>query len=99
VLDRRRLEKTLNEPLANDSDTPGLRSAVQNEACTHLLAVPTIKSCPIARIARISNMVKFHSRLHTTAHKAVDEGRGLEKFGARPVLDRRCPEVAPWEHP
>ena len=99
VLDRRRLEKTPNAPFANDSYTPGLRSAVQNKASAHLLALPAITSCPIALIARISNMVKCHSRLHTTAHGAVDEDWWLEKAGARPVLDRRCPEVTPRDHP
>jgi len=86
-------------PFANDSDTPGLRSAVQNKAIAHLLALPAITSCPIALIARISNMVKCHSRLHTTAQGAVDEDWRLEKAGARPVLDRRCPEVAPQDNP
>ena len=90
MLDRRRLEKTSNAPFANDSYTPGLRSAVQNKASAHLLALPAITSCLIALIAHISNnMVKCHSRLHTTAHGAVDEDWRLEKAGARPVLDRR----------
>ena len=44
VLDRRRLEKTPNAPFANDSDTLGLRSAVQNKASAHLLALPAITS-------------------------------------------------------
>ena len=57
-----------------------------------------IISCPIALIARISNMVKCHSRLHTTAHGAVDEDWRLEKVGARPVLDRRRPEFAPRDY-
>ena len=98
VLDRRRLEKTPNAPFAHDSDTPGLRSAVQNKASAHQLALPAIISCPIALIARISNMVKCHSRLHTTAHGAVDEDWRLEKVGARPVLDRRRPEFAPRDY-
>ena len=59
MLDRRRLEKTPNAPFANDSDTLGLRSTVQNKASAHPLALPAITSCPIALIARISNnMVK-----------------------------------------
>ena len=96
VLDRRRLEKMPNAPFANDSDTPGLRSAVQ---IAHSLALPAITRCPIALLARISNMVECHSRLHTTAHGAVDEDWRLERIGARPVLDRRRPEVAPQDHP
>ena len=99
MLDRRRLEKTPNAPFANDSYTPGLRSAVQNKASAHLLALPAITSCPIALIARIPNMVTCHSRLHTTAHGAVDEDWRLEKAGAGPMLDRQCPEVAPRDHP
>jgi len=86
-------------PFANDSETPGLRSAVQSKASAHPLALPAIKSCPIALTARISNMVKCHSRLHTTTHGAVDEDWRLEKAGVRPVLDRRRPEVAPRDHP
>ena len=42
---------------------------------------------------------KCLSRFHTTAHGAVDEDWGLEKTGARPVLDRLCPEVPPRDHP
>ena len=99
MLDRRHLEKTPNAPFANDSDTPGLRSAVQNKASARLLALPAITSCPIALIAHISNMVKCHSRLHTTAHGAVDEDWRLEKAVARTVLDRRCPEATPRDHP
>ena len=83
---------------ANDSETPGLRSAVQSKASAHPLALPVIISCPIALIALISNMVKCHSRLHTSAHGAVDEDWRLEKARARPVLDRRRPEVAPRDH-
>jgi len=99
ALDRRVLVHQDTAPFANDSDTPGLRSAVQNKASAHLLALPAITSCPIALIARISNMVKCHSRLHITAHGAVDEDWRLEKAGARPVLDRLCPEATPRDHP
>jgi len=58
VLDRQRLEKKPNAPSANDSDTPGLRSAVQNKASAHQLALPAIICCPIAPTARIPNLVK-----------------------------------------
>ena len=98
ALDRRVLVHQDIEPFAHDSDTPGLRSAVQNKASAHQLALPAIIRCPIALIARISNMVKCHSRLHTTAHGAVDEDWRLEKAGARPVLDRRRPEFAPRDY-
>ena len=53
----------------------------------------------IALIARISNMVKCHSRLHTTADGVVDEDLRLEKAGAGTMLDRQCTEVAPRDHP
>ena len=96
--DRRVLVQQGTAFLAHDSDTPGLRSAVQNKASAHQLALPAIISCPIALIARISNMVKCHSRLHTTAHGAVDEDWRLEKAGARHVLDRRRPEFAPRDY-
>jgi len=36
---------------------------------------------------------------YTTAHGAVDEDWRLEKAGARPVLDRLCPEATPRDHP
>ena len=99
MLRRRRLEETPNAPFAHDFDTPGLRSAVQNKASAHQLALPAIISGPIAQIARISNMVKCHSRLHTTAHGAADEDWRIEKAGARPVLGRRRPDFAPQNYP
>ena len=98
AIDRRVHVHQDTAPFAHDSDTPGHRSAVQNKASAHQLALPAIISCPIALIARISNMVKCHSRLHTTAHGAVDEDWRLEKVGARPVLDRRRPEFAPRDY-
>ena len=58
MLDRLRLEKRPNVFSANDSDTPGLRSAVQNKASAHQLALPAIICCPIAPTARIPNLVK-----------------------------------------
>jgi len=74
VLDRRRLEETSNAPFAHDSDTPGPRSAVQNKASTHQLALPAIISCPIALIARISNMVKCHSGLQRHMEQSTRTG-------------------------
>ena len=91
--------KKPNVPFAHDSNNPELRSAVQIKASAHQLALPAIISCPIALLALISNVVKCHSRLHSTAHGAVDEDWWLDKAGARPVLDRRCPKVAPRDHP
>ena len=74
-------------PFAGDFDTLGLRSAVQYKASANVLVLPAIISCPISLIARISNMVKCHSRLRTTAPGAIKEDWKLEKAGTRRALD------------
>jgi len=48
AIDRRVHVHQDTAPFAHDSDTPGHRSAVQNKASAHQLALPAIISCPIA---------------------------------------------------
>jgi len=57
VLDRQRLEKTLKAPFANDSDTPGLRSAVQNKAS----ALPSARASSHHKLPHRPN--RSHSKL------------------------------------
>jgi len=55
--DPRDLEKTLNAPHSDLSATLGLRSAVQNKAGAHQLALSAHFGCPIAKSAPNSDFI------------------------------------------